>query len=147
MSQGKTTTLGMALATALGAEFTTATAAYTRAYPSDLKADDGIQVVVTPIAPKRTRAGWGSIVNETALGVVVMSKLTGTSAGTYDATQLDALELLVDSIMDYLLDAIKLDTNAVCVSAEAEYGDHYTNHLTEKDEFHVPITTHWKMIG
>jgi hypothetical protein len=144
------TTIGNALAAALTTAKTTLggeyTAAYKRAYISDLAVDDGLQVTVCPIKTRTTASGQGSNERHFWLGVIVQQWLGTENA--QNAELLDPLEALVEAISAWVVQLGKSDkTTAVagarCLAAEAEMGDHLNEHLIDKGEYHCPIATEW----
>ena len=135
-------------------------AAFGYALISDLDKSDGLlHVEIHPGEIDGKRPASGQDVAVTTLAVVV--RLWSSDEINPLATQrtvLDPAMALVDrlccGVEGWLFkDALmpggirKFDGNASCVNARAILGDHLSDHLCGKNEFHVPIICEFKHFG
>jgi hypothetical protein len=159
-SQSNLTLVGEDIVTQLNAKqiaspfaVTSFTASYERKFVSDLGDDpaaaisailpvstDTPAVVIAPIQTHYERPAWGAVQENYHYGLVVTTRLKNAD----DANELDPLDLFVEQICEFLIGARKFSTTWYCIEVKPIYGDHMNEHLTEKQEYHVPIMIEMK---
>ena len=125
------------------------TAEFQRMYLIDLEklapaggATENMQMVFAPVEESYERPGWGGVRITVTLGVLFNVKVLMANKEITDP-KLGDYERLVDQFVTWIMGAWKFGSDdgyqfdardPVVVK-----GDHYNDHLYEKEEFHVPV--------
>ncbi len=120
-------------------------AEYQRMYLDDLEtmepaggANSEMQIVFAPIEPKTERCGTGGVHITISLGVLFNVKVAMANKVITDPN-IDAYECLVDQFITWLMGPRKFAEYFSALDPVCILGDHYNEHLYEKEEFHVPV--------